>query len=143
MVRSRSGGYALGSAVECGLGMSPAMVSAARVPEENDVFSLVSAARDGDRGALGRLYERYARMVHGILLARVPMGEVDDLVQDGFVKALRQVHTLREVACFGGWLSPVAPNRANDSRRRAVDRFAFAHVARARAPALWRAATPR
>ena len=121
MVRSRSEGCALGSAVEFGLGMRPAMVSAGRVPEESDVVSLVSAAREGDRGAFGRLYERYARMVHGILLGRVPVGDVEDLVQDVFVRAMRQVHTLRDVNCFGGWLATVARNRANDYHRRSVD----------------------
>ena len=53
-----------------------------------DDASLVNAARQGDRAAFGRLYEGYARMVHGILLTRVPPGEVDDLVQDVFVLAL-------------------------------------------------------
>src|SRR5216684_4010210 len=125
MVRSWSEGCALGSAVEFGLGMRPAMVSAGRVPEENDVVSLVLAAREGDRGAFGRLYERYARMVHGILLGRVPVGDVEDLVQDVFVRAMRQVHTLRDVNCFGGWLATVARNRANDYHRRSVELVEF------------------
>src|SRR6202166_4915229 len=97
------------------------MVSAGRIPEEAEAVSLVSAARNGDRGAFGRLYERYARMVHGILLARVPLAEVDDLVQDVFVQAMRQVHTLRDAACFGGWLATVTRNRANDYHRRSVE----------------------
>jgi RNA polymerase sigma-70 factor, ECF subfamily len=54
----------------------------------SDDVSLVAAARNGDRTAFGRLYDRYARMVHGILLSRVPPSEVDDLVQDVFVLAL-------------------------------------------------------
>src|SRR5256886_13608736 len=58
--------------------------------ESREEDSLVSAARDGDRVAFGRLYDRYARMVHGILLARVPPREVDDLVQEVFLSALRQ-----------------------------------------------------
>jgi RNA polymerase sigma-70 factor (ECF subfamily) len=111
----------LGSRVEFGLGMGSAMVGAGRVLEESDAVSLVSAARNGDRGAFGRLYERYARMVHGILLARVPLAEVDDLVQDVFVQAMRQVHTLRDVSCFGGWLATVTRNRANDYHRRSVE----------------------
>ena len=111
----------MGSRVEFGLGVGAAMVSAGRVPEEAEAVSLVSAARDGDRGAFGRLYERYARMVHGILLARVPLAEVDDLVQDVFVQAMRQVHTLRDAACFGGWLATVTRNRANDYHRRSVE----------------------
>ena len=111
----------MGSRVEFGLGVGAAMVSAGRVPEEAEAVSLVSAARNGDRGAFGRLYERYGRMVHGILLARVPLAEVDDLVQDVFVQAMRQVHTLRDAACFGGWLATVTRNRANDYHRRSVE----------------------
>ena len=111
----------MGSRVEFGLGVGAAMVSAGRAPEETEAVSLVSAARNGDRGAFGRLYERYARMVHGILLARVPLAEVDDLVQDVFVQAMRQVHTLRDAACFGGWLATVTRNRANDYHRRSVE----------------------
>ena len=110
------------------------MVTAGRVPEEDDVVSLVAAAREGDRTAFGRLYERYARMVHGILLARVPVGEVDDLVQDVFVRAMCQVHSLRDVSCFGGWLATVARNRANDYHRRSVESVEFAEDSPNQAP---------
>jgi RNA polymerase sigma-70 factor (ECF subfamily) len=87
-------------------------------PREED--SLVSAARGGDRAAFGRLYDRYARMVHGILLARVPPREVDDLVQEVFLSALRQLHALREISRFGAWLATITRNRANDYFRRAI-----------------------
>ncbi len=100
------------------------MVSAGRVPEqpaESAVVALVAAAREGDRGAFGQLYRRYARMVHAILLGRVPVTEVEDLVQDVFVAAMRKIHTLRDVKCFGGWLATVARNRANDFHRRSVE----------------------
>ncbi len=98
------------------------------------MVSLVAAAREGDRGAFERLYERYARMVHGILLARVPVGEVDDLVQDVFVRAMRQVHTLRDVNCFGGWLATVARKRANDYHRRSVGLVEFTEEPPSQAP---------
>ncbi len=110
-----------GARVDFGLGMGPATVMAGRAAEDGEVVSLVAAAREGDRGAFGELYTRYARMVHGILLARVPGGEVDDLVQEVFVAAMRQVHTLRDVTCFGGWLATVTRNRANDYHRRSVE----------------------
>ncbi len=116
---------ALGRPLEFGLRMRTGMVTAGRVPDEGDLVSLVVAAREGDRGAFGRLYERYARMVHGILLGRVPVGEVEDLVQDVFVVAMRQVHTLRDVKCFGGWLATVARNRANDYHRRSRELVEF------------------
>jgi RNA polymerase sigma-70 factor (ECF subfamily) len=87
-------------------------------PSEED--SLVSAARGGDRAAFGRLYDRYARMVHGILLARVPPREVDDLVQEVFLLALRQLHSLRDVSRFGAWLGTITRNRANDYFRKSI-----------------------
>ncbi|MGZ3433973.1 MAG: RNA polymerase sigma factor [Isosphaeraceae bacterium] len=80
----------------------------------------VAAARDGDRAAFGQLYERYARMVHGVLLAKVPVGDVDDLVQDVFIRALRRLSTLRETASFGAWLAAIARNVAHDYHRRPV-----------------------
>lgn len=79
---------------------------------------LVEAVRRGDRDSFGRLYDLYAPMVHGILLARVPWDEVDDLVQDVFLAAFRRINTLREAGAFGGWLAMIARNRAVDFHRR-------------------------
>jgi RNA polymerase sigma-70 factor, ECF subfamily len=93
------------------------LVSTPPVIEISDDATLASAARQGNRVAFGRLYERYSRMVHGILLARIPRPDVDDLVHDVFVMALRQIHTLRDAAAFGGWLAMIARNRATDYHR--------------------------
>jgi RNA polymerase sigma-70 factor, ECF subfamily len=81
---------------------------------------LVDAARRGDRAAFGKLYDRYARLVHGVLLAKVPLDEVDDLVQDVFMTALRRLSTLREAGSFGAWLVAIARNRANDFHRHSL-----------------------
>ena len=40
---------------------------------------LVKAVLNGERDRFSRLYEMYSPMVHGILLARVPRGEVDEM----------------------------------------------------------------
>ncbi len=84
---------------------------------------LIAAAAQGDRVAFGHLYSRYARMVHGILLARVPAGDAEDLVQDVFMSAMRQLRVLRTAAAFRGWLAAIARNRAidyfRDNRHRA------------------------
>jgi RNA polymerase sigma-70 factor, ECF subfamily len=79
---------------------------------------LVEAVRRGDRESFGQLYDLYGAMVHGILLARVPWNEVDDLVQDVFLVAFKRIHTLREAGAFGGWLAMIARNRAVDFHRR-------------------------
>ena len=57
-------------------------------------------------------------MVHGILLTKVPFADVDDLVHDTFVKALRKLSTLRDNGSFGPWLAAIARNLANDHYRR-------------------------
>jgi RNA polymerase sigma-70 factor, ECF subfamily len=88
--------------------------------EVSEDATWVAAARDGDSAAFGQLYERYARMVHGVLLAKVPAGEVDDLVQDVFMMALRHLSTLRKTGGFGAWLAAIARNRATDYRRRSA-----------------------
>ena len=93
-----------------------AMAMPAEVSEDD---GLVRAAVEGDRSAFGELYVRYARMVHGILLARVPPKDAEDLVQDVFISAMRQLRGLRSAAAFGGWLGAIARNRAMDYHRRA------------------------
>jgi RNA polymerase sigma-70 factor, ECF subfamily len=86
-----------------------------------EVAGLVREARSGNRAAFGSLYQLYAGMVHGILLARVPRLEVDDLVQEVFLSAMRQLSGLRDAAAFGAWLAAIARNRANDFHRRVKD----------------------
>ncbi len=84
-----------------------------------DNTELVNLARSGDRKAFGILYERYARAVHGILLANVETTEVGDLMQDVFLTAMQQLPKLREAAAFGGWLVSIARNRAKMHHRAA------------------------
>lgn len=79
---------------------------------------LVAAAQGGDRSAFGRLYDHFAPMVHGIILSRVSPADADDLVHDVFLLALRQIHSLRNRAAFGGWLAQIARHRAIDYYRR-------------------------
>src|SRR6185295_11791186 len=79
---------------------------------------LVRAVLAGDREGFSRLYDLFAPLVHGILLARVPRAEVDDLVQDIFLHAFKKLHTLRDSSSFGPWIAMIARNRAVDFHRR-------------------------
>ena len=107
-----------GELLAAGLGSRPVREEVAS--EASQDAALAGAARDGDRAAFGRLYDRYARMVHGVLLSKVPVADVDDLVQDVFVLALRRLSTLRETGRFGAWLAAIARNRANDYHRHSL-----------------------
>jgi RNA polymerase sigma-70 factor (ECF subfamily) len=92
-------------------------VDAPPMTERPTDASLVEAVRRGDRRAFEQLYALYAPMVHGILLARVPRAEVDDLAQDVFLSVFRKLDTLRDGIAFGGWLAMIARNRAMDFYR--------------------------
>jgi RNA polymerase sigma-70 factor, ECF subfamily len=80
--------------------------------------ALVEAVLAGNRDMFGRLYQLYAPLVHGVLLARLPRSEVDDMVQDIFLHAFRKLHTLRDTRAFGPWIAMIARNRAMDFHRR-------------------------
>ena len=79
--------------------------------------ALIQAVLQGDRDQYGGLYSLYAPLVHGIVLARVPRGEAEDLVQDIFLHALRKLSTLRDPNAFGPWIGMIARNRAMDFHR--------------------------
>lgn len=84
--------------------------------------TFVRAAQQGDTEAFGQLYRRYARMVHGILLGRVRYLEVEDLVQEVFLRALPRVRELRDTSRFGSWLAAITRNLATDYYRRSQTR---------------------
>lgn len=100
---------------------SPVSVTRFDAAHAADDGALVRRARAGDENAFSALYARYARVVHGLLLARVPRIDVDDLVQDVFFTAWNRLERLRDPAAFGGWLSMITRNRATDFHRQAVD----------------------
>ena len=99
--------------------MNPLVNAAPEPAEEVPVeIGLVKAVLEGDRDGFSKLYDLYAPLVHGILLARVPRAEVEDLVQDIFLHAFKKLHTLRDSSAFGPWIAMIARNRAVDFHRR-------------------------
>lgn len=91
----------------------------AALPVEEAAWARAAAA--GDRVAFGRLYDRFAPMVHGVLLAMTRPSAADDLVQEVFLKALRHLDEIRTPESVGGWLRTIARNVARDAHRAARD----------------------
>jgi|SRR6185436_7116814 len=85
---------------------------------ESPDVELIRMVLAGDRDKFANLYQLYAPLVHGILLARMPRSEVEDVVQDTFFHALRKLHTLRDANAFGAWIAMIARNRVMDFHRR-------------------------
>jgi len=79
---------------------------------------IVERVRQGDAAAFDELYRMFAPMIHGIILARVRRDEVDDIVQEVFLSAFKNLHSLREASAVGAWLAMIARNRAAEFYRR-------------------------
>jgi RNA polymerase sigma-70 factor, ECF subfamily len=104
------------------IGSAPTAGGAEVVPlDARRQAATIRAAAAGDREAFSTLYADYFRMVHAIVLGRVPRRDVDDVVQDVFLVAFTRLRGLREPAAFGGWLAAIARNRATDYLRRTHD----------------------
>lgn len=90
----------------------------------NNTTVLVSAARDGDRLALERLFERYLPRVRQIVAVRMgkrlrAIAEVEDLVQDAMVKVLQGLGSYepRSEGSFRSWLARCVQNAIVDRAR--------------------------
>ena len=99
----------------------PALRSGGAGPRGDELAATLRAVAAGDQDAFARLYAGYSRMVHAILLGRVPRRDVDDLVQDVFLAAYTRLGALRSPDAFGGWLATIARNRATDHLRQSRD----------------------
>jgi len=80
---------------------------------------LVERVCNGDEEAFNEIYKIFAPLVHGIVLARVPRDEAADVVQEVFLAAYKNLHTLRDKNAVGAWLAMIARNRATEFYRQA------------------------
>ena len=81
--------------------------------------SLVARARDGDSDAFRELVERHGRNVFR-LSYRLTRNEEDaeDVTQEAFIKAYRNLSRFEEKSEFGSWIYRIATNCALDAMRR-------------------------
>jgi RNA polymerase sigma-70 factor (ECF subfamily) len=91
----------------------------ATAPKQTAQALLVERIAAGDAEAFGELYKMFAPLVHGIILARVRRDEVDDIVQEVFLSAYKNLHTLRDRSAVGAWLAMIARRRAAEFYRSA------------------------
>jgi RNA polymerase sigma-70 factor (ECF subfamily) len=87
------------------------------VLRESDAL-LVAALRSQDLAAAGRLYDRYAVNVRGMVRRLLGAdAELDDVVQDVFVAAITSIGKLREPALLKSWLLGIAVGKVRDNLR--------------------------
>ena len=98
--------------------MFPATVSPAAKSSPAEA-QLIERACSGDRDAFTDLYRIFAPLVHGIVLSRVPYDDAQDVVQEVFLSAYNNLHTLRDRNVVGAWLASIARNRSAEFYRQA------------------------
>jgi RNA polymerase sigma factor (sigma-70 family) len=80
---------------------------------------LVDAARHGDDRAFEQLYARYRDRIHAFILSKVrDHGRAEDLGQEVFMSALRQLRASDREIVFKPWLYTIAKNACIDEFRR-------------------------
>jgi len=72
--------------------------------------------------SFSEIYRVYAPTVHGILLSRVGPAEVEDLMQEVFLKVYKGLATVRDVQALPGWICTLTRNLATDQQRRKARR---------------------
>ncbi|MGW3496305.1 RNA polymerase sigma factor [Streptomyces sp. NPDC001020] len=82
--------------------------------------ALTLAAQKGDVAALGMLLERHRPGMRAVAVSLLGPGpDVDDVMQDAAVVALRDIGDVRDPAAVGPWLRMVVRNRSRSALRNA------------------------
>ncbi|HET9551972.1 MAG TPA: RNA polymerase sigma factor [Anaeromyxobacteraceae bacterium] len=83
-------------------------------PDEGEDASLVARSLAGDRAAQRLLYERHRPGAWRVArsFGDFDADDVEDVVQEAFVRAFRSLAKLEQPARFGPWLLTIARNRA-------------------------------
>ncbi|MDI6795322.1 MAG: RNA polymerase sigma factor [Desulfatibacillaceae bacterium] len=85
---------------------------------------LVEKARRGDRSAFERLVQIYSERIFAMIYARVRnVQDAQDLTQEVFIRAYKNMAKLQEAEKFVPWLFSIARNRVTDFKRK--KRFLF------------------
>ncbi len=80
---------------------------------------LVDRAREGDLRAFDQIVIRHQGMISRCLFRFCPhQSDLEDLVQDTFIKAYRKLHLWKPTAPFENWLRRIAYNTGHDYFRR-------------------------
>ena len=113
----------------------PGDLPAANVGDESDTPALIEAAKNGDGDAFSELVGRYERFVYNtacrvLSAASQSCDLADDIAQETFLKAWRNLGSFRGDCAFSTWLYRIAVNCAKDgirsaSRRPAVSLTSF------------------
>lgn len=80
--------------------------------------SIIARVQAGDREAFRPLVEQHSRSVFRLAYRMTGnQSDAEDVVQEAFLRAFKQIHTFDHSAAFGTWLYRIAANYALDLMR--------------------------
>jgi RNA polymerase sigma-70 factor (ECF subfamily) len=89
--------------------------------DAGDESGLIGASRAGDPAAFEPLVRRYQRMIYSLVYRMTGSPEdAEDLTQEVFIRAFRELPRYRAEARFATWLYQIAVNHCLNARKRAA-----------------------
>jgi RNA polymerase sigma-70 factor, ECF subfamily len=85
--------------------------------EQSGTENLVKKSQKGDQKAFRLLYQQYQQRVRSTLYQLCGSQNLDDLVQDVFLKVWKGLPKLKKPSTFATWLYRITWNVATDQRR--------------------------
>lgn len=80
---------------------------------QNTHKDLVEKSKTGDRNSQYQLYELYVDAMYNISMRMVGIKEdAEDVVQDSFIEAFKNLHSFKYESTFGSWLKRIVINKS-------------------------------
>jgi len=84
-----------------------------------DLIKTVKSAQKGDDKAFERLYQEYAQSVHFLAVKQLKNDtEAEDITQEVFIAAYRNIGNLKDPQSFPKWLHTIAVNKCSDALKK-------------------------
>jgi RNA polymerase sigma factor (sigma-70 family) len=100
-------------------------ISAESTPTDADLVATARTGGDQGSRAFGELVRRHQRMIYALAASLVRPADIDDVVQDAFLRAFRNLDLLADPLKFGVWLRRIAFGAAIDHVRAERSRAAL------------------
>jgi len=85
----------------------------------NNEVQLIRLCKKGDEKAQYQLYRSYSMAMYNIAIRMTGEKETaEDVIQDSFIKAFKELQQLNDEKAFGGWLKRIVINRCIDEVRK-------------------------
>jgi RNA polymerase sigma factor (sigma-70 family) len=81
--------------------------------------ALIARCKDGDNRAFKEIYDLYAKAMFNICMRMInDRDEAEDVLQESFISAFKNLNQYNGTASFGSWLKRIVINRSLDALRK-------------------------